>query len=74
VSIGNNPTFEGVPEKQVEAYAIDQVGLDLYDQTAEISFVEYIRGMRKFAGPEALAEQMGSDERRIREVLGIRQR
>ena len=71
VSIGNNPTFEGVPEKQVEAHAIDQVGLDLYDKTAELSFVEYIRGMRKFSGPDALAEQMGADERRIREVLGL---
>jgi riboflavin kinase / FMN adenylyltransferase len=71
VSIGNNPTFEGVPEKQVEAHAIDAVGLDLYDRVAEISFVEYIRGMRKFSGPEALAEQMGADERRIREVLGL---
>lgn len=71
VSIGNNPTFEGVPEKQVEAHAIDKVGLDLYDRPAEISFVEYIRGMRKFSGPEALAEQMGVDELRIREVLGV---
>jgi riboflavin kinase / FMN adenylyltransferase len=71
VSIGNNPTFEGVPEKQVEAHAIDQVGLDLYGKPAELAFVEYIRGMRKFSGPEALAEQMGADERRIREVLGV---
>ena len=71
VSIGNNPTFEGVPEKQVEAHAIDETGLDLYDKTAELSFVEYIRGMRKFSGPEALAEQMGADELRIREVLGV---
>jgi riboflavin kinase/FMN adenylyltransferase len=74
VSIGNNPTFEGVPDKQVEAHALDEVGLDLYDRPAEIAFVEYIRGMRKFSGPEALAEQMGADERRIREVLGVRPR
>lgn len=74
VSIGNNPTFDGVPDKQVEAHALDEVGLDLYDRTAEVSFVEYIRGMRKFSGPEALAEQMGADERRIREVLGVRPR
>ena len=71
VSIGNNPTFKGVSEKQVEAHAIDRVGLDLYDEMAELSFVEYIRGMRKFSGPQALAEQMGADEGRIREVLGV---
>ncbi|MBN9238175.1 MAG: riboflavin biosynthesis protein RibF [Micrococcales bacterium 70-64] len=71
VSVGNNPTFEGVPEKTVEAHAIDSFGLDLYDKKAEISFVEYIRGMRKFSGADALAEQMGLDELRIRGVLGL---
>ncbi len=71
VSIGNNPTFEGVPDKTVEAHAIDQAGLDLYGRTGELSFVEYIRGMRKFSGPDALAEQMGADELRIRDVLGL---
>lgn len=70
VSIGNNPTFEGVPEKQVEAHAIDQK-LDLYDHTVEVSFVKYIRGMRKFSGADALAEQMGRDESEIRGVLGV---
>lgn len=71
VSIGNNPTFEGVPEKTVEAHAIDSEGLDLYGKKAEIAFVEYIRGMRKFSGADALAEQMGLDELRIRDVLGV---
>ena len=49
----------------------DQAGLDLYGRTGELSFVEYIRGMRKFSGPDALAEQMGADELRIRDVLGL---
>jgi riboflavin kinase/FMN adenylyltransferase len=70
VSIGNNPTFDGVPDKQVEAHAIDQV-LDLYGQVAEISFVEYVRGMRKFAGPDELATEMRADEDRIRVILGV---
>ena len=69
VSIGNNPTFEGVPEKQVEAHVLD-ANLDLYDATVELSFVEYIRGMRKFSGMEALAEQMSLDEQQIRGILG----
>lgn len=69
VSIGNNPTFEGVPDKQVEAHVIDQT-LDLYGATVEVSFVEFIRGMRKFSGADALAEQMGVDEARIRQILG----
>jgi riboflavin kinase/FMN adenylyltransferase len=70
VSIGNNPTFEGVPSHQVEAHAFD-VSLDLYGKVVEIAFVEYIRGMRKFPGADALAEQMGADEQRIRAILGV---
>ena len=69
VSIGNNPTFDGVPDKTVEGHLFD-VTLDLYDKLVEVSFVRYIRGMRKFSGMEALAEQMAADERGIREILG----
>lgn len=69
VSIGNNPTFEGVPERQVEAHALDQ-RLDLYDQRVEVSFVKYVRGMQKFSGPQALSQQMGADELVVREILG----
>lgn len=70
VSVGNNPTFDGVPEKQVEAHALDQV-VDLYDQTVEVAFVDYVRGMRRFAGPEALTEQMRLDEATVRGILGV---
>ncbi len=70
VSIGNNPTFGDVPEKTVEAHAID-VNLNLYDSMVELEFIEYIRPMRKFASADALAEQMGLDEVRIRTVLGL---
>jgi riboflavin kinase/FMN adenylyltransferase len=70
VSIGNNPTFEGVPDKQVEAHAFDQ-SFDLYGRTVEVEFVRYIRGMRKFSGAGELAQQMGSDEREIRGILGV---
>ncbi|MFN4002761.1 bifunctional riboflavin kinase/FAD synthetase [Microcella sp.] len=70
VSIGNNPTFGDVPEKTVEAHAID-VHLDLYGSTVELEFVAYIRSMHKFESADALAEQMGRDEVRIREILGL---
>jgi riboflavin kinase / FMN adenylyltransferase len=70
VSVGNNPTFGGVPAKQVEAHAIDAV-VDLYDKIAEVSFVDFIRGMRKFDGAEALADQMAVDELMVRSVLGV---
>jgi riboflavin kinase/FMN adenylyltransferase len=70
VSIGNNPTFDGVADKQVEAHVLDQT-LDLYGATVEISFVDYIRPMNKFSGVDALVAQMNADEKRIREILGL---
>lgn len=70
VSIGNNPTFEGVPEKQVEAHAFDQ-NFDLYGRAVEVQFVDYIRGMRKFSGADELAAQMARDAENIREILGL---
>ncbi len=73
VSIGNNPTFEGVPQRQVEAHLLDQ-SLDLYGETIELEFVDYVRPMRKFDSADALAGQMRADEVRIREILGVASR
>jgi len=70
VSIGNNPTFVGVPDKQIEAHLLDE-DLDLYGKTMEIAFVEYIRGMEKFASVGELVAQMTLDEARVRELLGV---
>lgn len=70
VSVGNNPTFDGVPEKRVEAHLLDQ-DLDLYGRTIEVAFVEYIRGMLKFDSIEGLIDQMGNDSDRARTILGV---
>lgn len=70
VSIGNNPTFDGIPQHQVEAHLLDQ-NLDLYGRTIELGFVDRVRGMRKFSGAEELAGQMGADEKVIRGMLGL---
>jgi len=69
VSIGNNPTFEGVPDRQVEAHVLDKK-IDLYGKRVELAFVEYIRPMSRFDSADALVTQMGRDEQRIREILG----
>ena len=68
VSIGNNPTFDGIPQHQVEAHLLDQK-LDLYDRTIELDFVDYIRPMQKFEGVDALVAQLQADEQQIRSVL-----
>jgi len=68
VSIGNNPTFEGVPDKTVEAHVLDQ-SFDLYGKVVELSFIQYIRPMNKFPDVDALVAQMNRDEDQIRAVL-----
>ena len=68
VSIGNNPTFDGVPDKQVEAHLLDE-DIDLYGKTVEVSFVEYIRGQVKYSTIEALIEQIADDEEKVRVIL-----
>lgn len=67
-SLGVNPTFGDVNERTLESHLID-VTLDLYGDTVTVEFVEFIRGMRKFASPEALAQQMAADEEVIRGIL-----
>ena len=73
VSIGNNPTFAGVPDKQIEAHLLDE-DLDLYGKMVEIAFVKYIRGMEKFASVGELVTQMTHDEADVRHLLGIPER
>ena len=68
ISIGTNPTFEGVRARQVEAYAIDQVGLELYDKNASIEFGWRLRDTLKFDGLEPLLTQMKLDCDRARSL------
>ena len=61
ISIGTNPTFEGDGGRQVEAYALDQRGLDLYDKAASVEFGWYLRPTLKFNGLDELLVQMKKD-------------
>ena len=61
ISIGTNPTFPGIRGRQVEAYAIDQIGLDLYDQEAKLEFGYRLRDTLKFDGLDPLLVQMKLD-------------
>ena len=60
VSIGNNPTFDGVPQHQAEAHLLD-VDLDVYDQQIELEFVAFVRGMAKFDSLDDLIAAIRSD-------------
>jgi riboflavin kinase/FMN adenylyltransferase len=68
ISIGTNPTFPGVRGRQVEAYALDQVGLDLYDQEGKVEFGYRLRDTLKFDGLAPLLEQMKKDCDQAREL------
>ena len=69
VSIGNNPTFEGVPQRTVEAYLLD-VDLDLYDRPISLELVDFVRPMHRFESLDELIAQMGRDVDTTRELLG----
>ncbi len=71
ISIGTNPTFEGERSRQVEAYALDQEGLDLYDKGAKIDFGWRLRDTLKFDGLEPLLDQMKIDCDQARKLTQI---
>ena len=68
ISIGTNPTFPGVRGRQVEAYALDQIDLDLYDKAAKLEFGFRLRDTLKFDGLDPLLEQMKKDCDMAREL------
>jgi riboflavin kinase/FMN adenylyltransferase len=69
ISVGTNPTFDGVRTRRVESYVLDRDDLELYDVEVEVSFVERLRGMVAFDTVEELVEQMAEDVDRAREIL-----
>jgi riboflavin kinase/FMN adenylyltransferase len=69
ISVGTNPTFDDVPLRQVEAYVLDEVDLDLYGHSVEVQFTARIRGMAAFDGIDALKAQMADDVERVRAAL-----
>jgi riboflavin kinase/FMN adenylyltransferase len=69
-SVGINETFQAVP-RLVESFVIDApAGLDLYDKTVTLEYVEFIRPAAKFDGVEALVAEINRDIEKIRKVLG----
>jgi riboflavin kinase/FMN adenylyltransferase len=70
ISVGTNPTFDGVRERRVESYVLDRTDLELYGVEVEVSFVDRLRGMVAFESVEKLVEQMHADVDRARELLG----
>lgn len=68
ISIGTNPTFAGERNRQVEAYALDQKNLELYDKVARVEFGWRLRDTIKFEGLEPLLAQMKVDCEKAKEL------
>lgn len=68
ISIGTNPTFDGL-QRRVEAYVLDRTDLDLYGEEILVELVARLRPTLKFDGLDALVEQMTADVVVAREIL-----
>jgi len=68
VSIGTNPTFDGV-QRRVEAYVLDRTDLDLYDQEVVLELVERLRPTLRFDSVDELLVRMHADVDRVRQIL-----
>ncbi|MFT4263230.1 MAG: bifunctional riboflavin kinase/FAD synthetase [Nocardioides sp.] len=71
ISVGTNPTFEGVIGRRVETYVLDRTDLDLYGVEVQVEFVERLRGQVAYTGIEPLIEQIRADVEDTRRVLGL---
>ena len=67
VNVGVRPTFETGRGVLVEAHLID-FEVDLYGQTIRITFLERLRGERRFDSIEGLVEQMRADVEQARQA------
>jgi riboflavin kinase/FMN adenylyltransferase len=69
ISVGTNPTFEGVP-RTVEAYALDRDDLELYGVHVAVEFAARLRGNTRFDSIEALISQIHADVDATRRLTG----
>ncbi len=76
ISVGTNPTFEGVNQRQVEAHVIGRPqepveNFNLYGQQVLLEFTQHLRPMVAYTGVQALIEQMGRDVLDAQQALGV---
>ena len=65
--IGRPLTF-GLDQITIEIYILD-FDTSIYDEVVEFTLHKYIRPIRKFESPEALADQITNDKKEIRTFL-----
>ena len=67
-NIGRRPTFPGDHGRVVETHLFD-FGREVYGDRIELSFVQRLRGERRFPSASELVEQIGRDATAAREYL-----
>lgn len=67
-SVGNNPTFDDVPDRRVEIY-IHDFDAALYGTELRICLLSKLRAMRRFSGLDDLIEQTARDVAQSRALL-----
>ena len=67
-NLGRRPTFDTGDQLTLEVHALDFSG-DLYGRLVRVEFVERLRGEQRFAGVDALVEQIHRDIASARERL-----
>jgi riboflavin kinase/FMN adenylyltransferase len=60
ISVGTNPTFDGVREVRVEAHLL-RFDEDIYGEEMRVEFVRFLRGQRRFDRLDDLIVQMRED-------------
>ena len=68
ISVGTNPTFEGI-DWRVESYVLDRDDLELYDAPVTVEFAGLIRGQIRFTSIDDLIDQMNTDVADTRRLL-----
>jgi len=66
-NIGPAKTF-GVKEATIEPHILD-FDKDIYGKTITVKLIQYLRGMKKFTGPEELSRQLKRDYYKARDIL-----
>ena len=69
VNLGVRPTFGDLERPLIEAHLLDGTDHDLYGRALEVTFVDRIRGERRFDSVDALVERIRADVTEARACL-----
>ena len=68
-NIGYRPTISDRKDRSVEVHLFDYDRFDLYNQSVEIEFVDYIRSEIKFGSKEELKVQLIKDKEYCKNLI-----